>query len=103
MSEAVASSRAITGGLCPECGMAIGVGNKIYKYPGRGGSTTFGNGPGQWICGWCHQKRVTPGAEVRLWECSGCSQMSNPVVMVENRVLCFACYQARSVEAGRVL
>jgi len=101
LDKYVASSHAKKGGTCDECGIAIGVFNRIYKYSvvGQSGTTRAGNGPGVWVCGFCHDRqkqseRLDEVLEVDLWECAGCLKMSNPVVMVENRVLCFPCYES---------
>ncbi len=99
----ITSSHAKTGGECPECGLAIGQFNRIHKYEvvGQSGTTRNGNGPGVWVGGFCHDRHKVR-LEVSLWECAGCLKMSNPVVMVENRVLCIACYQRIAVESGRL-
>ena len=109
LDKFVAASHAKKGGTCDECGIAIGVFNRIYKYSvvGQSGTTRAGNGPGVWVCQWCHdrhrqEERLDEVLEVDLWECAACLRMSNPVVMVENRVLCIACYQRIAVESGRL-
>ena len=93
MSQVVAISRAIKGGVCPECGMPIGVGNKIYKYAGPGGTTQFGNGPGYWVCAWCHQKRgrLEGGG---YFVCSRCGQHVDAVVEAGGALWCPTCWGA---------
>ena len=112
LGEYVASTHAKAGGECDECGMAIGVFNRIYKYTVVGGTVKGvggGNGPGVWVCQWCHD-RAKRGiqadaqvSEVDLWECSKCLRMSNPVVIVGEDLLCFPCYGLASVDSGRLL
>ena len=87
--------------------------NRIYKYvvEGASGTTAGGNGPGIWVCSFCHERRqrhpVASGfecayAEVELFECSSCLQMVNPLVDVGGRGFCIPCYQRRAVESGRL-
>jgi len=105
LGEHIATSNAKQGGDCPECDMPIGMHQRIYKYAEDGDTTAAGNGPGVWVCHWCHQRvqaRLDEIPEVDLWECATCLKMSNPVVMVENRLLCIACYQRIAVESGRL-
>jgi len=103
----ITSSHAKEGGPCPECGIAIGMWNRIHKYEvvGETGTTKHGNGLGVWVCSWCHarEQKHPVASEVELWECAGCLKMSNPVMMLENRLLCFACYGRFSAESGRLL
>lgn len=106
LSEHIATSNAKEGGECWDCDMAIGMHQRIYKYAVDGGTTAAGNGPGVWVCAWCHQRiqnRLDEIPEVDLWECAVCLKMSNPVVMVENRMLCFKCYGSLSAESGRLV
>ena len=96
LNEYVADARAKIGGQCPECGMNIGVGNAIYKYSRVGDTTQAGNGPGVWVCGWCHNKaQLPPTQEERLdiepFVCSMCHQEVNPVVVRCGLVRCFDC------------
>ena len=106
----VAVSRAKTGGPCPDCGMPIGKGNSIYKYPVQGGGTTVeGNGPGIWVCRWCHTRRQLNrgagddlGTEENRFECDGCGRYANPVVESGGRRFCWSCWSAIRVEQGHL-
>lgn len=88
--------------------MPIGMFNRIHKYATSGETTSEGNGPGVWVCTWCHSRAqkhpvVPSGArEIELWECSVCLKMVNPVVQAAGRDFCIPCYQARAVELGRL-
>ena len=91
--------------------MAIGVFNRIHKYTviDQAGSTTdFGNGPGVWVCTWCHQRAQKPPSMiddapiVDLWECRACSKQTNPVVMAGGGQWCVQCWEAMQVESGRL-
>ena len=104
LGEYITSSHAKSGGPCPECGLAIGMFNRIFKYTviGQSGTTEAGNGAGVWVCSFCHDRHKPP-VEVELWECAGCLNMVNPVVMFNGKRFCFPCYSKMAVEAGRLL
>lgn len=103
--EHVATSNAKEGGDCPDCGMAIGMFQRIYKYADEGSTTAQGNGPGVWLCHWCHlriQNRLEELPDMELWECSACLKMVNPVVILDGKRYCFPCHEAFEVEAGHL-
>ena len=103
LDKFVTSSHAKTGGPCPECGLAIGMFNRIHKYTVVGsaeGTTAAGNGPGVWVCGFCHERASR--SVVDLFECWSCLRMVNPGVQVDGRLLCVECYQRRAVQSGRL-
>jgi len=95
----VAASHAKLGGPCPQCGMDIGKFQPIFKYATDGETTRPGNGPGLWLCKWCHDRiqadpeLIAALPEVELWECAGCLRMSNPVVIEDGHVRCIGCHE----------
>jgi hypothetical protein len=98
--KSVARSQATTGGLCPDCQMPIGVGNTIWKYPTAGATTGPGNGPGIWVCSWCHTRRTV--LRDQRFTCVACGGLVDAVVEVGGRPYCPDCYAAMSVKAGRL-
>ncbi len=97
----VAETRAQKGGPCDDCGMPIGVGNRIYKYPAKGRTTRPGNGPGRWVCSWCHEKRQA--ALRQRFTCVSCGVEENVVVEFAGKIVCPDCYASICVEAGKLL
>jgi len=104
LGEFITSSHAKKGGPCPECGLAIGMFNRIFKYTviGQSGTTVAGNGAGVWVCSFCHDRHKPP-LEIQPFICSACDGLCNPGVMVGGRLLCERCYGHMAVEAGRLL
>jgi len=103
----VAEGVAGKGGTCPVCDMPIGVRNRIFKYATTGATTSEGNGPGQWVCLWCHQRRqrdLEQAAEDDLFRCSGCGASSFAVVQVRGDVRrwCPECWGKIRAEQGRL-
>lgn len=92
-SEHVATTTSKAGGPCDDCGAPIGVNNTIYKYATLGDTTAAGNGPGLWVCQWCHERaQRDPG--VSQWSCERCGKYVNPVVQLHRRFYCLDCVEA---------
>ena len=98
MNGPVATATSKAGGNCDECGIAIGAGHKIYKYATEGSTTGFGNGPGIWVCNWCHRRRGD-----RRFECVHCMAMTDIVVEVAGAPWCVDCYVSLSSKSGRLM
>lgn len=111
LGEYVTSSHAKKGGDCPECGIAIGMFNRIHKYTVVGassGTTPEGNGPGVWVCSWCHARQqkhpVASGPrEIDPFLCAACLSPSNPVVEWSGKHYCHLCYARICTEQGKLL